>query len=183
MIWQLEKRSTFSADHCNTFVWQQNYVTSWWWMNSWNSSRSATQQTNLFVNNANTEVKKESVRRLTKRRMSLTKNVLLLAEKTFWALILTISPGVPNQKISVIHSKVIDMIFCGNPVPITIRTSQTIASLQVLSPATLKIKPLKIVKVSTTDVIVIATTQESTLMIVMIAGIMTTSQLLVIVEK
>ncbi len=70
----------------------------------------------------------------------------------------------------------------GNPATITTGTTQTIAFLKLLPLTTPNTEPLKTVKVLAMDVIIIAPTQEATLVIVIIVKMATTSQLLVIAE-
>ncbi len=87
----------------------------------------------------------------------------------------TTPPRIPNKKIS---ARVMDMMCSGNPALVTTETTQIITCPWALPPITLKTKPLQFVKMITTDATIIVPTQESPLVIVMIAEITTASQLL-----
>ncbi len=93
-----------------------------------------------------------------------------------------ISPSIPDKRTFVVHKVIIDMTCCGNPEPITIGITKTIASPQVLPPTVLKIELLKTLNVPTMDTIVITAAQNATLVIKVIAGFVTASQPLMIAE-
>ncbi len=119
---------------------------------------------------------------LTKRRMSLTRNMPLLVVKPFWAPNNDLSSNyawqekllLPMQKQWMRHNMVI--LHASQLEPS--RLLQTL-SLWVLPPIALKTRPLETMKVTATDAIVVPA-QEAALVNVMIAGTTNKSQSLVI---
>ncbi len=79
-----------------------------------------------------------------------------------------------DKKIIVL---VLDMMCCGNLALITIETTWTIASLKVLPPIAINLETMK---VTAKDEIVISPAKKATVVIVMVAGIGTASQPLMI---
>ncbi len=74
------------------------------------------------------------------------------------------------------YANSIDMICCVNPVPITTGITQTNASLQTHPPITLKTKPLKSAKVPSMEVIIVASAQDTVLVIILTAEVATRSK-------
>ncbi len=95
---------------------------------------------------------------------------------------MAIALNMSDKKCFVAHVRVMDMMWCDSPASGTTGITQTNANLWDLSPIALKTKPLEITKVKNMDATITTPAQESALVIVMIAEMVATSQLLVIVE-
>ncbi len=91
--------NTFSAEHCNMFVQQQKQyhkMTMDEFVEFFQICHSIDQ--NICEQHKCEAAEEENVRRITERRMLLTKNVLLFVAKTPQVTISMISPSMPDKK-------------------------------------------------------------------------------------
>ncbi len=103
-------------------------------MNSWNSSRSVTQLTSSLQKCKNKAAEKRECKAANKEKMLSTNYMLLLTAKIPQTVTMIISPSMPDKRTFVVHTVIIDMTCCGNPEPITIGITKTIARLQIHPP-------------------------------------------------
>ncbi len=92
------------------------------------------------------------------------------------------SLNMPEKKIFVAHVREMNMMCYCTPTPITTGIIQTIASIWVFLPTTLKREPLELMKGLVIGTIIITPAQEAALVIVIITEVVTASQMIMIAE-